>query len=156
VPLGSIKIADFKQVSSVAVWPPAGPLSCEASALLDDSVKARAIISTIVDLAVRGYLMEDIFLVLGLLSVTFCLFNANLRRPNWAKNLAPHECDLMEHIFRIWGATLSRNPEARLPEYLAQVEPSLLRRMPANYVRNHCSCEAPRSSARYQERAAFL
>lgn len=107
---------------SVAVQyaPPPDLSPAEASALLEDSVKARAIVSTIVDLAVRGYLSIEQSEDGGRQSKNYEFHN--LKRPNWARELAPHECDLMEHIFEYGEQPSLAILWHGLPEYLAQIK----------------------------------
>lgn len=107
---------------SVAVQyaPPPGLSPAEASALLDDSVKARAIVSTIVDLAVRGYLSIEQSEDHGKQSKNYVFHNR--KRPDWARELAPHECALMEHIFEYGEQPSLAILWHGLPEYLAQIK----------------------------------
>jgi hypothetical protein len=104
---------------SVAVQygPPLDLSPAEASSLLDDSVKARAVIGTLVDLAVRGYLQIEPVDGNG----KDYIFH-NLRRPNWAVELAPHECDLMVHIFEYGEEPSLTTLWHGLPEYLEQIK----------------------------------
>lgn len=108
-------------IKSVAVqYAPPDLSPAEAGALLDDTVKARAIISTIVDLAVRGYLSIEQSEDDGKSSKDYVF--QNLKKPDWAKELAPHECDLMEHIFEYGEQPSLATLWHGLPEYRAQVK----------------------------------
>jgi len=80
--------------------PPKGMTPAEAGALLGDSVHPKDITSTIVDLAVRGYIkMEekvDTFLVFHHKDYLFHLLKP---REQWGNDLAPHERVMLENIF---------------------------------------------------------
>jgi hypothetical protein len=79
--------------------PPAGISPAEAGTLLEDRIHPRDITSTIVDLAVRGFLKieetEDKGLVFSHKDYTFHLLQ---KRQDW-RGLAPHERVMLENIF---------------------------------------------------------
>ena len=80
--------------------PPKGMTPAEAGTLLDDTIHPRDITSTIVDLAVRGYIKieekVDTFLVFHHKDYLF-----HLLKPagEWGTDLTPHERVMLEHIF---------------------------------------------------------
>ena len=80
--------------------PPKGLTPAEAGTMLDDSIHPRDITSTIVDLAVRGYIKieekVDTFLVFHHKDYVFHLLKANT---GWGPELAPHERVMLENIF---------------------------------------------------------
>ena len=80
--------------------PPKGMTPAEAGTMLDDSIHPRDITSTIVDLAVRGYIKieekVDTFLVFHHKDYVFHLLKANT---GWGPELAPHERVMLENIF---------------------------------------------------------
>jgi len=80
--------------------PPKGMTPAEAGTLLDDSIHPRDITSTIVDLAVRGYIKieekVDTFLVFHHKDYLFHLLKANT---GWGPELAAHERVMMENMF---------------------------------------------------------
>ncbi len=87
-------------VSVAAMYePPKGLTPAEAGLLLDDTIESRDITSTLIDLAVKGYLqiveIEDKGLI-------FSHKNYKLRlmkpRPNW-EGLAAHEREVLNNIF---------------------------------------------------------
>ncbi len=85
--------------------PPKGMTPAEAGTMLDDTIHPRDITSTIVDLAVRGYIKieekVDTFLVFHHKDYVF----HNLKgEAGWGPDLAPHERVMMENIFE-GGAT---------------------------------------------------
>jgi hypothetical protein len=79
--------------------PPAGVSPAEAGTLLDDRIHPRDITSTIVDLAVRGFIKieetDDKGLVFHHKDYIFHLLQ---KRQDW-RGLAPHERVMMENIF---------------------------------------------------------
>jgi hypothetical protein len=87
--------------------PPAGMTPAEVGSLVDDKVNARDITSTIVDLAVRGFVKIEETVDRGLLfdhkDYTFHLL---IPRDKWT-GLAPHEQVMLENIFG-GGATQTR------------------------------------------------
>jgi uncharacterized membrane protein len=80
--------------------PPKGMTPAEAGTLLDDSIHPRDITSTIVDLAVRGYIRieekVDTFLVFHHKDYLFTLLKP---REQWSADLAPHERVMLDNIF---------------------------------------------------------
>jgi hypothetical protein len=80
--------------------PPKGICPAEAGTLVDDTVHPRDITSTIVDLAVRGYIKieekVDTFLVFHHKDYLFHLLKP---REQWATDLTPHERVMLENIF---------------------------------------------------------
>ena len=80
--------------------PPKGICPAEAGTLLDDTIHPRDIISTIVDLAVRGYIKieekVDTFLVFHHKDYLFHLLKP---REQWGTDLTPHERVMLENIF---------------------------------------------------------
>jgi hypothetical protein len=80
--------------------PPKGICPAEAGTLLDDSIHPRDITSTIIDLAVRGYIKieekVDTFLVFHHKDYEF-----HLLKPvdQWGPDLTPHERVMLENIF---------------------------------------------------------
>jgi len=80
--------------------PPKGICPAEAGTLVDDSIHPRDITSTIVDLAVRGYLKieekVDTFLVFHHKDYLFHLLKP---RDQWGTDLTPHERVMLENIF---------------------------------------------------------
>jgi len=88
--------------------PPKGMTPAEAGTLLDDTIHPRDITSTIVDLAVRGYIKieekVDTFLVFHHKDYLFHNLKADA---GWGPELAPHERVMMENIF-VAGATETR------------------------------------------------
>jgi len=79
--------------------PPAGISPAEAGTLLDDSIHPRDITSTIVDLAVRGFIKIEEVADKGLVfSHKDYVFHLLKKREDW-KGLAPHEQVMLENIF---------------------------------------------------------
>ena len=80
--------------------PPKGMTPAEAGTMLDDSIHPRDITSTIVDLAVRGYIKieekVDTFLVFHHKDYVFHLLKT---QTGWGPELAPHERVMLENIF---------------------------------------------------------
>jgi len=80
--------------------PPNGMCPAEAGTLLDDAIHPRDITSTIVDLAVRGYIKieekVDTFLVFHHKDYLFHLLKP---REQWSTDLTPHERVMLENIF---------------------------------------------------------
>jgi hypothetical protein len=80
--------------------PPKGMCPAEAGTLLDDTIHPRDITSTIVDLAVRGYIRieekVDTFLLFHHKDYSFTLLKP---REQWAPDLTPHERVMLENIF---------------------------------------------------------
>jgi len=80
--------------------PPAGISPAEAGTLLDDSIHPRDITSTMVDLAVRGYIKIEETADKGLL-FTYKDYVFHLLKPQttWGADLAPHERVMLENVF---------------------------------------------------------
>jgi uncharacterized membrane protein YgcG len=80
--------------------PPKGICPAEAGTLVDDTIHPRDITSTIVDLAVRGYIKieekVDTFLVFHHKDYLFHLLKP---REQWGPDLTPHERVMLENIF---------------------------------------------------------
>ena len=80
--------------------PPKGICPAEAGTLIDDTIRPRDITSTIVDLAVRGYIKieekVDTFLVFHHKDYLFHLLKP---REQWGPDLTPHERVMLENIF---------------------------------------------------------
>jgi uncharacterized membrane protein YgcG len=80
--------------------PPPGLSPAEAGTLIDDTIHPRDITSTIVDLAVRGYIKieekVDTFLVFHHKDYLFHLVKP---REQWGPDLTPHERVMLENIF---------------------------------------------------------
>jgi Predicted membrane protein (DUF2207) len=80
--------------------PPKGICPAEAGVLVDDTIHPRDITSTIVDLAVRGYIKieekVDTFLVFHHKDYLFHLLKP---REQWGTDLTPHERVMLENIF---------------------------------------------------------
>lgn len=80
--------------------PPKGICPAEAGTLVDDSIHPRDITSTIVDLAVRGYIKieekVDTFLVFHHKDYSFHLLKP---REQWGPDLTAHERVMLENIF---------------------------------------------------------
>ena len=80
--------------------PPKDICPAEAGTLLDDTIHPRDITSTIVDLAVRGYIKieekVDTFLVFHHKDYLFHLLKP---REQWGPDLTPHERVMLENIF---------------------------------------------------------
>jgi uncharacterized membrane protein len=79
--------------------PPKGLTPAEAGTLISDSIEARDITSTLIDLAVKGYLKiietEDKVLFI---KHTDYILRLVKPRPEW-QNLAPHELEVLNNIF---------------------------------------------------------
>ncbi len=80
--------------------PPKGLSPAEAGTLIDDAIHPRDITSTVVDLAVRGYIKieekVDTFLVFHHKDYMFHLLKP---REQWGPDLTPHERVMLENIF---------------------------------------------------------
>jgi len=80
--------------------PPKGLCPAEAGTLIDDTIHPRDITSTIVDLAVRGYIRieekVDTFLVFHHKDYLFTLLKP---REQWSAELTPHERVMLNNIF---------------------------------------------------------
>jgi len=80
--------------------PPKGICPAEAGTLIDDTIHPRDITSTIVDLAVRGYIKleekADTFLVFHHKDYVFHLLKP---REQWGPDVTPHERVMLDNIF---------------------------------------------------------
>jgi uncharacterized membrane protein len=80
--------------------PPAGISPAEAGTLLDDRIHPRDITSTIIDLAVRGYIkIEETEEKILLFTHKDYVFHLLKPREQWAADLAPHERVMLENVF---------------------------------------------------------
>ena len=80
--------------------PPKGMCPAEAGTLIDDTIHPRDITSTIIDLAVRGYIKieekVDTFLLFHHKDYVFTLLKPH---EQWGSDLTPHERVMLENIF---------------------------------------------------------
>ncbi len=80
--------------------PPAGISPAEAGTLLDDSIHPRDITSTMVDLAVRGYIkIEETAEKTLIFTHKDYVFHLLKPREQWGDDLAPHERVMLENVF---------------------------------------------------------
>jgi uncharacterized membrane protein len=80
--------------------PPFGISPAEAGTLLEDTIHPRDITSTIVDLAVRGYIkIEETAEKVLLFTHKDYIFHLLKPRDQWEVDLAPHERVMLENIF---------------------------------------------------------
>ena len=80
--------------------PPSGLSPAEAGTLLDDTIHPRDITSTIVDLAVRGYIkIEETSEKILVFTHKDYIFHLLKPREQWPVDLAPHEHVMLENIF---------------------------------------------------------
>ena len=80
--------------------PPAGISPAEAGTLLDDTVHPRDITSTIVDLAVRGYIkIEETSEKILVFTHKDYVFHLLKPREQWGADLVPHERVMLENVF---------------------------------------------------------
>jgi uncharacterized membrane protein YgcG len=88
--------------------PPKGISPAEAGTLLDDSIHPRDITSTVVDMAVRGYITIEEKVDQGMVfSHKDYVFHLLKPREQWGADLAPHESVMLENVF-------ANGPETRL------------------------------------------
>ena len=87
--------------------PPKGMTPAEAGTLIDDSTDPRDITSTIVDLAVRGYIKIEETVDTTLLVFKSKDYILHLLKPRelWTSDLCPHERVMLENIFVGGSAT---------------------------------------------------
>lgn len=79
--------------------PPAGMTPAEVGTLIDDSVDPRDITSTLIDLAVRGFLkIEEVQEKILFFSNQDYIFTLLKPRPEWDK-LARHEYEILDNMF---------------------------------------------------------
>ncbi len=87
--------------------PPTGISPAEAGTLLDDTIHPRDITSTMVDLAVRGYIkIEETAEKVLLFTHKDYIFHLQKPREQWGADLVPHERIMLENIFA--GGTETR------------------------------------------------
>jgi len=80
--------------------PPPGISPAEAGTLLDDTIHPRDITSTMVDLAVRGYIkIEETSEKVLLFTHKDYIFHLVKPREQWGADLAPHERVMLENVF---------------------------------------------------------
>jgi uncharacterized membrane protein len=80
--------------------PPPGISPAEAGTLLDDAIHPRDITSTMVDLAVRGYIkIEETAEKVLLFTQRDYVFHLLKPREQWGAELAPHERVMLENVF---------------------------------------------------------
>lgn len=80
--------------------PPPGISPAEAGTLLDDSIHPRDITSTIVDLAVRGYIkIEETADKTLVFTNKDYIFHLLKPREQWGADLVPHERVMLENVF---------------------------------------------------------
>ena len=80
--------------------PPAGISPAEAGTLLEDRIHPRDITSTMVDLAVRGYIkIEETAEKFLLFTHKDYIFHLLKPREQWGAELAPHERVMLENVF---------------------------------------------------------
>jgi hypothetical protein len=82
--------------------PPAGISPAEAGTLLNDSIHPRDITSTIIDLAVRGYIkIEETAEKALVFTHKDYIFHLLKPREQWGSDLAPHERVMLENVFAL-------------------------------------------------------
>jgi len=80
--------------------PPKGMSPAEAGTLIDDTIHPRDITSTLVDLAVRGYLKIEETVEKGLIfHHKDYIFHLLKPRDKWGPDLQPHERVMLENVF---------------------------------------------------------
>ncbi len=80
--------------------PPTGISPAEAGTLLDDEIHPRDITSTMIDLAVRGYIkIEETAEKVLLFTHKDYVFHLLKPREQWGADLAPHERVMLENVF---------------------------------------------------------
>ncbi|HKT87186.1 MAG TPA: DUF2207 domain-containing protein [Candidatus Sulfotelmatobacter sp.] len=80
--------------------PPKGISPAEAGTLLDDSIHPRDITSTMIDLAVRGYIkIEETAEKVLVFTHKDYIFHLLKPQPQWGSDLAPHERVMLENVF---------------------------------------------------------
>ncbi len=86
--------------------PPAGISPAEAGTLLEDAIHPRDITSTMVDLAVRGYIkIEETAEKVLLFTHKDYIFHLLKPREQWGTDLAPHERVMLENVFAVGADT---------------------------------------------------
>jgi len=121
---------------AVQYAPPDGMTPAEAGTLVDDNVDMRDITATIVDLAVRGYLVieeKDKSQLLGLISNKEYIFHLKKKPAEWA-GLKPHELVLLAGIFAdgiladVELSTLQNHFYSKLPSIKNSIFDALMER----------------------------
>ena len=80
--------------------PPSGISPAEAGTLLDDTIHPRDITSTMIDLAVRGYIkIEETAEKILVFTHRDYVFRMLKPREQWGADLAPHERVMLENVF---------------------------------------------------------
>ncbi len=80
--------------------PPAGLSPAEAGTVIDDTIHPRDITSTMVDLAVRGYIkIEETQEKVMLFTHKDYIFHLLKPRDQWGPDLVPHERVMLENVF---------------------------------------------------------
>jgi uncharacterized membrane protein len=80
--------------------PPSGISPAEAGTLLDDTIHPRDITSTMIDLAVRGYIkIEETAEKILVFTHRDYVFHLLKPREQWGADLAPHERVMLENVF---------------------------------------------------------
>lgn len=98
--------------------PPAGISPAEAGTLLEDTIHPRDITSTMVDLAVRGYIkIEETAEKALLFTHKDYIFHLLKPREQWGADLAPHERVMLENVFA--GGTDTRLSDLKNRFYTA-------------------------------------
>ncbi|MGB8065396.1 MAG: DUF2207 domain-containing protein [Candidatus Sulfotelmatobacter sp.] len=98
--------------------PPAGISPAEAGTLLEDTIQPRDITSTMVDLAVRGYIkIEETAEKVLLFTHKDYIFHLLKPREQWGADLAPHERVMLENVFA--GGTDTRLSDLKNRFYAA-------------------------------------
>ncbi len=94
--------------------PPQGISPAEAGTLLDDSIHPRDITSTMVDLAVRGYIKIEETSEKGFFTNhKDYIFHLLKPQPQWGPDLAPHERVMLENVFQGGAMTQLSNLKNR-------------------------------------------
>ncbi len=98
--------------------PPPGISPAEAGTLLEDAIHPRDITSTMVDLAVRGYIkIEETAEKVLLFTHKDYIFHLLKPREQWGADLAPHERVMLENVFA--GGTDTRLSDLKNRFYTA-------------------------------------
>jgi uncharacterized membrane protein YgcG len=94
--------------------PPSGISPAEAGTLLEDTIHPRDITSTMVDLAVRGYIkIEETAEKVVLFTHKDYVFHLLKPREQWGNDLAPHERVMLENVFEGGSETRLSNLKNR-------------------------------------------
>ena len=107
--------------------PPKGICPAEAGTLVDDTIHPRDITSTIVDLAVRGYIKieekVDTFLIFHHKDYVFHLLKP---REQWGPDITPHERVMLENIFVDGAETRLSSLKNRFYTVIPQVRQNIM------------------------------